>query len=107
MTQCYKVPVLKKIPILLNTKKTMDAKDVLYVPDFFDKSFGCEQKCTIWEKFIFDQHCCKTVESSLEVNPWNCHSGKLYVLDIEKTNYLLHKLFTQRQYVAPEIGPFE
>ena len=79
-----------KIPILLKTKNTMDAKDVLYVPDLSINLLAVSKIAQFGRSVIFDQHGCKIVDKVMKV-PQKSILGTvtqvngLYVLDVEKT----------------------
>ena len=79
-----------KIPIFLKTKNTMDAKDVLYVPDLSINLLAVSKIAQFGRSVIFDQHGCKIVDKVMKV-PQKSILGTatwvngLYVLDVEKT----------------------
>ena len=77
-----------KIPILLKTKNTMNAKDVLYVPDLSINLLAVSKFAQFGRSVIFDQHGCKIVDRVMKV-PQKSILGTevngLYVLDVEKT----------------------
>ena len=79
-----------KIPILLKIKNTMDAKDVLYVPDLSINLLAVSKIAQFGRSVIFDQHGYKIVDKVMKV-PQKSILGTatqlngLYILDVEKT----------------------